>query len=158
MRNVCKNNALVANYKWSIMRLWCHLPFISDSDTRRQTSSRVRFPDQDDDDLLLDVLPFPEERLALQQRVKVWTLQIFLDRYNLNRCFRQLFEIAQHQGLFNPRRGRCLSRRALTELEMVSRNRDSTFLGAMIREALTGRLPGLGLVSKVKQWILLGER
>ena len=158
MRNVCKNNALVANYKWSIMLLWCHLPFISDSDTRRQTSSRVRFPDQDDEDLLLDVLPFPEERLALQQRVKVRTLQVFLDRYNLNRCFRQLSEIAKHQGLFNPRRGRCHSRRALTELETASRNRDSTFLGAMIREALTGRLQGLGLVSKVKQWILLGER
>ena len=33
-------------------------------------STRVRFPDQDDDQLLLDVVPFPEERLALQQQVR----------------------------------------------------------------------------------------
>ena len=57
-------------------RSFVALPFISNSDTRRQTSSRVRFPDQDDQDLLLDVLPFPEERLALQQQSQVTTLQV----------------------------------------------------------------------------------
>ena len=64
-------------------RSFVALPFISNSDTRRQTSSRVRFPDQDDEDLLLDVLPFPEERLALQQQSQVRTLQVW-DRRNLD--------------------------------------------------------------------------
>ena len=132
------------------------IPFISDTGIRRQTSSRVRFPDQDDDDLLLDVLPFPEERLAQEQRVQVWSSGSHGQR-NLHHYFRQLWvEVEQPQGLLKSRRGHFLSRRALTESGTASRNRDSTCLGEMDREASTGRLPCLEY--KVKQWILLGER
>ena len=62
------------------------IKFISDSGARRQQtppSSRVRFPEQDEDDLLLDVLPFPEERLALQQQrpVKLQTRHMILENH-----------------------------------------------------------------------------
>ena len=78
-------------------------------------------------------------------------------RRKLTHYFRQVeVEVEQPQGLLKPRRGHFLSRRALTELGMASRNRDFTCLGEITREASAGRLPCLE--DKVKQWILLGER
>ena len=139
-----------------------NIKFISDSGARRQQtppSSRVRFPEQDEDDLLLDVLPFPEERLALQQQrpVQLQTKHMILKYHSYLFYYRQLkAAFAQPLGLFRPRQGHCPWRKASMESETASRSRGSIYRGWMTREvSTTGHL--LCLEAGLKKWIFQRE-